>query len=203
VKHAAPAKRALFEEATTMFTRTLRAPLALGALILALSSGQAAAQQTITVQIGPVSGSGASGTATITAAGDVATLAVQAAGLTAGASYPVTLHAGTCATPGASAGQLGTLQPDASGRAQLSATTVRAGATGAPLTLTLSLLADGDHVLAIGSSDRGTVACGAIPATAAGARPPAPGGPAARPHPRGQAAIGANYQGGGVALRRR
>lgn len=117
--------------------------------------------QRLTVQFSPVVNAGVSGAVTLTALPSATRLSWQISGLTPGTSLRGILRAGTCAQPSASFRVLATLMADATGRATATTTT----------DLPLSLLADGDHTLAIG-----TVACGDIPALGG---VPAPGVPAA------------------------
>jgi hypothetical protein len=131
------------------------------ALLLA-RPGVALAQETITAHLAPVAGSTVSGTATITARDDAATVDLDVSNLTPGTTYRALLQAGTCEAPSASFGLLGTFQPGATGSVKLMATTARISATGATIDLTLSLLADGGHIIVI--SGPGTMACGSIPA---------------------------------------
>lgn len=146
---------------------------ALCLLMLGLLTAQTAlAQEVVTTRLEPVGGSGVSGTATVRATGDdTASVSLEVSGLVPGISSTVQLRAGTCATPSASFGLLGTLQPDAAGNASLSTSTVRVSATGAVTPLEFSLLTDGDRLLQVVSTE--VVACGEIPRSAAVAAPPA------------------------------
>ena len=80
-------------------------------------------------QLTAVAGSPVRGTVSVVSdSDDRATLTLRVTGLTPGLEYPVHLHSGTPAQPGASPGVLGVL---------------RAGAVGASVELTGTLLADG------------------------------------------------------------
>ena len=95
------------------------------------------------------------------------------AGLSTGSRYVARLHAGTCALPSASAGLLGTLVPDAGGRAQLLTSEVTFSAAGVRDALKLDALADGDHLVSVSDTTTLTqVACGAIPPTLPTSTPP-------------------------------
>ncbi len=141
--------------------RLLRAPAA--ALLLAAAlTGPVSADWPMLIPLAPPGPPGVSGHATVTSAGpDRAVVTVEMNGLTAGPSYVVHLHAGTCANPSASFGVLGTLVPDATGKATLTASSALISATGAATDLTLGGVADGEHVLALKIS--GILACSAIP----------------------------------------
>lgn len=108
----------------------------------------APASRTVTARFLPLAGSKVSGSATLTALGGATRVSWHVKGFAPGASLRSSLFAGTCARPSASFRYLATLTADARGRATATATT----------TLPLSLLADGDHIIAI----RGA-ACGSIP----------------------------------------
>jgi hypothetical protein len=143
----------------------------IGALAIALAlvvaqSWLTPAGKTTTFPLQAPKDSSASGTVAITSglgAQDPATLSLDVAGLAPGQTYPVQLHAGTCAEPSASAGFLGNVTGDATGRATLTTTTARASAAGAAVTLTPALLADGDHVVEIQGTQ--VVACASVPAS--------------------------------------
>lgn len=125
-----------------------------------------------TVPFAPIDGSPASGTLSLAVSSDDrATLVLKVAGLAPGVEYPVHLHSGTPEQPGASLGVLGMLQGAADGTAQLTASSVRGGATGASVGLTGALLADGPRfvdVHAEGAPD--AIAVAAIPARFGGSR---------------------------------
>ncbi len=165
--------------APTTYLRVLGMVLSVAALLVA--PGSALAQQAVTAQLSAQGGSGVTGTATFTAAGDVAhaprlddatEVALVVSGLPPGASAQASVQAGTCATPGASAAMLPSLTADAGGRATASGFVLFRGAEN----VAFSTVADGGHVVSITSGGR-VVACGAIP-RAAGlpSRLPATGG---------------------------
>ena len=161
------------------YLRALGVVLTVAALLAA--AGPALAQQAVTAQLSAQGGSGVSGTATFTAAGDVAhaprledatQVSLQVNGLPPGASAQSSLHAGTCATPGASAAMLPSLTADATGRATASGFVLFRGAENVAFTT----VADGGHVVSVTSGGR-VVACGAIPRAAqVPGRLPATGG---------------------------
>jgi hypothetical protein len=141
--------------------------VALALLLLPALPGMALAQESVTVQLEPMGGSGVSGSATLTAAGEGTNVALDVSGLPPGATARGTLQAGTCATPSASFAALPDLTADASGRAT---------ATGSVLfrateNVALATMADGEHIIAIHTEQ--VVACGVIPRLASAA--PAPG----------------------------
>ncbi len=93
-----------------MLRSRLVACLVLTVALLMGRVGVALANQAINFGLEPVGGSGVSGTATVTTADgldSVATLSVDLQGLVPGQSYQVHVHAGTCAQPSASTGFLG------------------------------------------------------------------------------------------------
>ena len=164
------------------YLRALGFVLAVAALLVA--AAPALAQQVVTAQLSPQGGSGVSGTATFTAAGDVAhaprledatQVSLQVSGLPPGASAQSSLHAGTCATPSASAAMLPNLMADAMGRATASGFVLFRGAENVAFTI----VADGSHVVSVTSGGR-VLACGAIPRAAQipGRLPATGGGPA-------------------------
>ncbi|NLE75704.1 MAG: hypothetical protein GX605_02985 [Chloroflexi bacterium] len=130
-----------------------------------LLPGAAWAQEAVSVQLDSVGGSGVSGTATLTAAGDGTEVALEVQGLAASAEAQAALHAGTCQMPSASFTALPALQADADGRATASGAVLFRGAE--PVALTT--LADGEHIIIV-STDQ-AAACGVIPALAAAAAP--------------------------------
>ncbi len=129
---------------------------------LLIQAGLVSAQEPITVLLQPVADSGVSGTAMLTSGegGDVVN--VDIAGLAPDTSYRALLQAGTCDSPSASFGELGTLEPDPEGAASLVAGTARMSAAGASIDLVVSNLTDGDHIISIVGP--GIIACGSIPA---------------------------------------
>jgi LysM repeat protein len=125
----------------------------------------------VIAQLSPEGGSGVGGTATFAAAGDEAhapnledatRVSLEVVGLAPGSSAQSSLHAGTCAQPGASAAALPDLTADSSGNATASGMILFRGSENVPF----STVADGDHVIRITAGGRG-VACGAIPRQAA------------------------------------
>ena len=102
---------------------------ALAAAMLLIHAAPVAAQQSATAHLEPLAGSGASGTATLTAQGGGTVASLDVAGLIPGGSYAARLHAGSCAQPSASFTPLGTLVPDATGRASASGRSCSAART--------------------------------------------------------------------------
>ena len=157
---------------------TLRRLRLLGLSVLALSllvtpAHLTVAQQAATVRLAPVAGSGVSGTATIAARDTAATVTVEVSGLAPGASHSVRLHAGSCAQPSASGGQLGTLVADSGGRATLTTEHATGSAGGTPIILTLDLLADRTHSIMVQGPVQ-PVACSEIVGLATSASPGLP-----------------------------
>ena len=141
--------------------------IGLAVLALLLVAGMVMAQETVSVQLDPVDGSGVSGTATLSAAGEGTDIALDIQGLPPGAVARGTMQAGTCAMPSASFATLPDLQADATGRAT---------ATGSVLfrateKVALATMADGEHILAIQTEQ--VVACGVIPKLTSASPPPA------------------------------
>lgn len=169
--------------------------LAAAVTLMLVHVGLALAFSPITASLASVSSSGVAGTATLSGTDNAATMTVDLSGLSPGTTYRVLLQAGTCAAPSASAGLLGTFPADASGRGRLTSGSVRATATGATIPLTLSLLADGDHIIAVAGPS--TVACGALP-RAIGTLPTTGG-----TSPMGAIRVGLLLVGVGFALRRK
>ncbi len=135
-------------------------------LILALA-GVVSAQQTVTVPINPVAGSGVSGTATLTAVGNTTTVSLSVSGFAPNTSHATHIHTGTCANPGGIVIDLPTLTADASGAASATAT----------VNASLASLMDGNHIIQThvtsGANFGAGVACGDIPVTAVAAATPA------------------------------
>jgi hypothetical protein len=115
------------------------------------------AQEQVTVQLEPVAGSGVSGTAILTAAGDGTQVALDVEGLAPGATARATMQAGTCAMPSASFAALPDLTADAAGRATASGAVL----FHATENVALAVMADGEHIIAIHTDQ--VVACGVIP----------------------------------------
>jgi hypothetical protein len=136
------------------------APLLLAAALALPGAPPALAQQPISVRLGAGS------------------LSLTADGLQPGAQYVAHLHAGSCATPSASFGALGSLTADAQGRGRLEATTASVSASGARIELTPDL-ADGEHVVDLHQVGGSGFACAAIPSAGAPTQLPRTGGPAA------------------------
>jgi hypothetical protein len=143
----------------------------------------ALAQQAVTAQLGAQGGSGVTGTATFTAAGDAAhaprqedatQVSLALSGLPAGASAQGSVQAGTCATPGASAAMLPNLTADGGGRASAGGFVQFRGAEN----VAFPIVVEGGHIVSIVSGGR-VVACGAIP-RAAGVASPLPTGAGAQ-----------------------
>ncbi len=137
-------------------------------LALVLLPGIVMAQETemVTVQLDPVDGSGVSGTATLSAAGEGTNVALDIQGLAAGVAARGTMQAGTCAMPSASFAALPDLQADASGRATATGSVLFRGTEG----VALETMADGEHIIAIQTDQ--VVACGMIPELASASTPP-------------------------------
>jgi hypothetical protein len=133
------------------------AGIAVIALIFLLLPGVGMAQEQVTVQLEPVGGSGVSGTATLTAAGDGTQVALDVEGLAPDAAARATMQAGTCATPSASFAALPDLTADAAGRATASGAVL----FHATENVALATMADGEHIIAIHTDQ--VVACGVIP----------------------------------------
>lgn len=129
----------------------------LGASLLLLflavaSTGLALAQTSVTVQLEPVGGSNVRGTATLTAEGNGTRVSLDIAGLAPSTTAQASMHAGTCAAPGASAAELPELTAGANGQILFRGTE----------SVALATMADGQHIIAIGGPN-GTLACGVIP----------------------------------------
>jgi hypothetical protein len=138
------------------------------ALVLALTAAvtiatsAVVAEETTTVALEPSDAATARGTLTIQAHGDAASIVIEMDGLEPGMDYVAALHAGSCEMPSASFGNLGVLTADQDGRAALQTEGVRMSAGGAPIDLTVPLIADGDHVVNVRAGH--TIACARIPA---------------------------------------
>ena len=136
--------------------RWLGASLLLLFLVVA-STGLALAQTSVTVQLEPIGGSNVSGTATLTAEGNGTRVSLDIAGLAPSTTAQATMHAGTCAAPGASAAELPDLTADANGRATANGQILFRGTE----SVALATMADGQHIIAVGDPN-GTLACGVI-----------------------------------------
>lgn len=155
---------------------------ALVLLALLLLPAMALAQEAVTVQLDPVGESGVSGTATLTAAGEGTDVTLDVDGLAAGAEAQATMHAGTCAMPGASFATLPDLTADETGAATATGSVLFRGTE----SVALATMADGEHVIAIHVGEQ-VVACGVIPELTA--EPTAPVLPATGGAPFSLAAI--------------
>ncbi|MCL4296849.1 MAG: hypothetical protein KJ077_14025 [Anaerolineae bacterium] len=129
-------------------------------ILALLLPGTGLAQETVTVRLEPVGGSGVSGTAVLTAAGEGTNVELEVQGLAPGASARATMQANTCAMPSASFAALPDLQADASGMAVATGSVLFRGTD----SVSLATMADGGHVLTIQTGQM--VACGVIPAAA-------------------------------------
>ena len=130
------------------------------AAALMLSTGAALAQGTFSVPFSQVGGSGVEGSGVLTATGEGTDVSLEITGLAAGSTATATLHAGTCAAPGASFAKLADLTADASGRATASGQVLFRGAD----PVALQDIADGQHIIAISQSGK-MVSCTWIPVT--------------------------------------
>lgn len=181
----------------------------LGGVLLALSLSVVLAatafaqQQTVTVPINPVAGSGVSGTATLTAMDGATQVALNVSGFAPNTSHATHIHTGTCANPGGIQFPLPTLTADANGNATATAT----------VNVALSALMDGNHIIMThvgsGANFGAGVACGdiptvlGVPAPAVPAVPAVAGGPAPLAAAALLSALGFFAVGGGAFLRRR
>lgn len=132
--------------------------IALVAVALLPLPAMALAQEAVTVQLDPMGDSGVSGTATLTAAGEATDVTLDLEGLAAGAEAQATMHAGTCAMPGASFAALPDLTADETGAATATGSVLFRGTEN----VALATMADGEHVIAIQAAGQ-MVACGIIP----------------------------------------
>lgn len=132
-----------------------------------LRPGLSLAQESVTVLLDPVGGSGVSGVATLTAAGAGTSVELNLKGLAPGATAAARMQANTCARPSASFAVLPNLTADAAGQAAAAGAVLFRGTE----EVALATMADGGHVITI-QTDR-MVACGVIPALSGGAAPAA------------------------------
>jgi LPXTG-motif cell wall-anchored protein len=178
-----------------------RMVISLVALALLFLPGLVMAQETGTVQLEPVDGSGVSGTATLTAAGEGTEVTLEVQGLSPGATARGTMQAGTCDMPSASFAALPDLQADATGAAIATGRVLFRGAED----VALETMADGEHIIAIQTDQ--VVACGVIPALASVAAPPESLPATGTAHPSllaaGAGMLGLCALSGGLFLRRR
>lgn len=151
-----------------MWTLSIVAAALLVLALMLLPVAAALAQESVTVELKPVDNAAASGTAVLTAAGDATDVEVTMAGLTAGATAQVTMHAGTCAMPSASFAALPNLEADASGNATATGRVLFRGTAD----VALATMADSEHIIAV-QSEGAVVACGVIPARASVSPAPA------------------------------
>jgi hypothetical protein len=165
--------------------------ITLAGLALVLTPGMGMAQEAVNVQIDPVEGSGVSGTATLTVAGEGTDVALDITGLAPGTVAQATMQAGTCAMPSASFVALPELVADASGRAMATGSVLFRGAE----PVALVTMADGEHIIAIQVEQ--VVACGVIPKPTSDSAPPAALPTTGRPAPW-LAAIGIGLHGLGA-----
>jgi hypothetical protein len=140
---------------------------ALVLLALLLLPATALAQEAVTVQLDPMGDSGVSGTATLTAAGEGTDVTLDVEGLASGAEARATMHAGTCAMPGASFAALPDLKADEMGMATAKGSVLFRGTE----SVALATMADGEHVIVVQAGDQ-LVACGVISELTSGS--PAP-----------------------------
>ena len=141
--------------------------IALVGLALLLWPGRGLAQEVVTVRLGPVGGSGVSGTAMLTAVGEGTQVELDIQGLAPGTTARATMQANTCAMPSASFAALPDLAADAAGRATATGSVLFRGTED----VALATMADGAHVITIQAGQ--TVACGVIPALTSASTPPA------------------------------
>ncbi|UCC86769.1 MAG: hypothetical protein JSV81_18235 [Anaerolineales bacterium] len=127
-------------------------------LALLLLPGTIMAQEAVTVRLDPVGESEVTGTAILTAAGDGTNAELHITGLAPGADARSTLHAGTCTMPSASFAALSDLKADTSGTATGTGSVLFRGTEN----VSLAIMADGEHIIAIQSGGQ-VVACGVIP----------------------------------------
>ena len=138
------------------------AALAITALLL---PGVGMAQAAVTVQLDPMGGSGVSGTATLTAAGEGTNVTLDVKGLAPNTEARATMNANTCAAPSASFAALPALKADATGRATASGSVLFRGTEA----VALETMTDGEHVINIQAGQ--VVACGVIPKLAPASAP--------------------------------
>lgn len=143
---------------------------AISLLILALLvlPGLVMAQETVTVPLNPMSGSGVSGNATLTAVGEGTEVTLDLQGLAPNATAQATMQAGTCDMPSASFAAMPELVADASGNATATGSILFRGTDD----VALMTMADGEHIIMIQAAGQ-VVACGVIPIWAAVSGPSA------------------------------
>lgn len=126
-------------------------------LALLLLPNTVLAQESVRVQLESMNGSGVSGTATLSIAGEGTNVILDVEGLAPDAIAQATMHAGTCATPSASFAPLPELQADATGRATATGSILFRGTED----IALATMTDGEHIIVIQTEE--VVACGVIP----------------------------------------
>lgn len=136
-------------------------------LALLLWPGMGLAQEPVTVKLDPVGGSGVSGTATLTGAGEGTEVVLDVEGLAPGTAARATMQANTCAMPSASFATLPDLTADTTGRATVTGSILFRGTEN----VALATMADGAHIIAVQTEQM--VACGVIPALASASAPAA------------------------------
>lgn len=127
-------------------------------LALLVWPGMSLAQESVTVKLDPIGGSGVSGMATLTRVGEGTQAVLDLQGLAPGITAQARMQANTCAMPSASFATLPDLTADATGRATATGSVLFRGTDNVALTT----MADGAHIIAIQTGQM--VACGVIPA---------------------------------------
>ncbi len=155
--------------------RLLGALLLVMALLLwpAIVSAEEQVPEQVPLNLDAVGGSGVSGTALLTPAGEGPNVTLEIQGLPAGADARAVMNAGTCAQPSASFATLPNLKADSNGKATASGSILFHGTE----PVALATVADGQHIISIQTDQ--VVACGVIPHLAAVTGPsqlPATGG---------------------------
>jgi hypothetical protein len=135
-------------------------------LLLLPGLGMAQGAETVVVQLDPVGGSGVSGTATLSAAGEGTNVVLDIGGMAPGTAARGTMQAGTCDMPSASFAALPDLEANATGRATATGSVLFRGTDD----VALETMADGEHIIAIQTDQ--VVACGVIPKLASASSPP-------------------------------
>ncbi len=141
----------------------------LGALLLvmallpwpAIALAQEQIEEQVPLNLEAVGGSGVSGTAVLTRAGQGTKVVLEIQGLPAGADARAAMNAGTCAQPSASFAALPNLKADSNGKATATGSILFHGTDA----VALETVADGQHIISI-QTDK-VVACGVIPHLAA------------------------------------
>ena len=136
-------------------------------LALLFLPGLVMAQETVTVQLDPMAGSGVSGTATLTAASEGTQVTLEVQGLAPNATAQAAMQANTCDMPSASFAALPELTADGSGQATATGSILFRGTDD----VALATMADGEHIITIQTDQ--VVACGVIPKLASASTPPA------------------------------